>query len=77
MSQHQQSQSSRNTSKNSNLQQQSLLTRNSGHVWPDIILMVPELGQQTSCAWLEEERRVHELSEVVPGDLRQCADTVY
>ena len=35
--------------------------------------MVPELGRQTSCVWVEEERRVHELSEVVPGDLRQCA----
>ena len=35
--------------------------------------MVLDLGRQTSCAWLEEERRVHELSEVVPGDLRQCA----
>ena len=35
--------------------------------------MVLEFGRQTSCAWLEEERRVHELSEVVPGDLRQCA----
>ena len=37
------------------------------------ISVVPEFGRQTSCAWLEEEIRVHELSEVVPGDLRQCA----
>ena len=39
--------------------------------------MVPGFGRQTSCAWLEEERCVHELSEVAEIFGNVHADTVY
>ena len=47
-------------------------------MWQDITFNGPELDRQTSCSWVEEERRVHELSGWCPeifGNVH--ADTAY